>query len=240
MRAFILAAGLGTRLKPLTNSVPKALVKIKDKTLLEIIINKLIKSGFNKIIINVHHFANQVIDFINQNNFSAEIVISDESDKLLDTGGGLKKAAWFFDDGKPFLVHNVDILSNIDLKKMYNFHLQNNTLAALAIRKRKSTRYLLFTDDNNLCGWMNEKTGEQIKTENENCCNKFAFSGIHVIDPKIFSLMPEGDVFSIIKLYLSLISKHKLRGYVDNESFLIDCGKTENLKIAEENYKKFN
>ena len=240
MRAFILAAGLGTRLKPLTNSVPKALVKINDKTLLEILIDKLILSGFNKIIINVHHFANQVIDFINQNNFSAEIVISDESDKLLDTGGGLKKAAWFFDDGKPFLVHNVDILSNIDLKKMYNFHLQNNTLAALAIRKRKSTRYLLFTDDNNLCGWMNEKTGEQIKTENDNCCNKFAFSGIHVIDPKIFSLMPEDDVFSIIKLYLSLISKHKLRGYVDNESFWMDVGKTENLKIAEENYKKFN
>ena len=172
MRAFILAAGLGTRLKPLTNSVPKALVKINDKTLLEILIDKLILSGFNKIIINVHHFANQVIDFINQNNFSAEIVISDESDKLLDTGGGLKKAAWFFDDGKPFLVHNVDILSNIDLKKMYNFHLQNNTLAALAIRKRKSTRYLLFTDDNNLCGWMNEKTGEQIKTENDNCIQR--------------------------------------------------------------------
>ena len=240
MRAFILAAGLGTRLKPITDSVPKALVKINDKTLLEILIDKLTRSGFNKIIINVHHFAEQVIDFINQNNFNAEIVISDERNKLLDTGGGLKKTAWFFDDGKPFLVHNVDILSNINLKKMYNFHLQNNALATLAIRKRKSTRYLLFTDDNYLCGWKNENTGEQIKTENKISCNEFAFSGIHVIDPKIFPLMPEDDVFSIIKLYLSLMLKHKLRGYVDNESFWMDGGKTENLKIAEENYKKLN
>jgi len=240
MRAFILAAGVGTRLTPITNNIPKALVKIKDKTLLEILINKLTHTGFSKIIINVHHFADQVVDFIEHKSFEAEISISNEKEKLLGTGGGLKKAAWFFDDGKPFLVHNVDILSNLDLNKLYNHHLQNNPLATLAIRKRKSSRYLLFKDDNILCGWKNEKTGEQIISDRIKRFNEFAFSGIHIIDPKIFSLMPDDDVFSIIDLYLDLMETNLIRGYVDNESFWTDVGKTESLRLAEQNYKKFH
>ena len=240
MRAFILAAGLGTRLKPLTDNIPKALIKIKDKTLLEIVITKLTNSGFDKIIINVHHFAEQVIDFIEHKNFEAEISISNEKEKLLDTGGGLKNAAWFFDDGKPFLVHNVDILSDMDLSKLYNYHLQNKPLATLAIQKRKTSRYLLFTDDNILCGWMSEKTGEQIISNKIKHYNEFAFSGIHIIDPKIFSLMPGKKVFSIIDLYLSLMERHQIIGYIDNKSFWIDAGKFENIKIAEENYEIFN
>ncbi len=239
MRAFILAAGLGTRLKPITDDIPKALVKIKDKTLLEITINKLIRSGFDKIIINVHHFAGQIIDFIEEKNFDAEIVISNEKDKLLDTGGGLKKASWFFDDGKPFLVHNVDIISNIDLNKFYEFHLQSDSIASLSIRKRDSSRYLLFNDKNILCGWKNIKTGEQITIDDSTQYNEYAFNGIHIIDPKVFKLMPNDEVFSIIDFYLSIMHKEKITGYIDNKSFWLDVGKPENLKIAEENFKEF-
>ncbi len=136
MRAMILAAGLGTRLQPLTDNLPKALVKIRDKTLIEIAINNLVRNGFDKIIINVHHFAEQVINFIGQNNFDADITISDERDKLLDTGGGLKKASRFFSDGKPFLLYNVDIISNLNLKTLYQANIKSNSLATLTVSKR--------------------------------------------------------------------------------------------------------
>jgi len=145
MKAMIFAAGKGTRLQPLTNDIPKALVKVNNITLLEIIINKLKHFGFNDIIINVHHFAEQIKDFLNKNNnFGIKITISDESSLLLETGGGLKKAAWFFDDNKPFLIHNVDILSDINLSELYDFHIQSQSLATLAVMHRITSRYFLF------------------------------------------------------------------------------------------------
>jgi len=236
MRAMILAAGLGTRLQPLTDNLPKALVKIRDKTLLEIAINNLVRNGFDKIIINVHHFADQVIDFIGQNNFGADITISDERDKLLDTGGGLKKASHFFNDGNPFLLYNVDILSNLDIKTLYQANLKSNSIATLTVRDRESSRYLLFNSENILCGWKNTKTGELISSCKIDLLHEFAFSGIHIINPEVFSLMPDDDVFSMIDLYLDIMRDNKIIAHIDNDSFWLDVGKTESLKIAEENF----
>jgi len=236
MRAMILAAGLGTRLQPLTKNLPKALVKIHDKTLLEIAINNLVKNGFDKIIINVHHFAEQVINFIGQNNFGADISISDERDKLLDTGGGLKKASQFFNDGKPFLLYNVDIISNLNLKTLYQTNIKSNSIATLIVRKRESSRYLLFNAENILCGWKNTKTGELINSCSIDLLDEFAFSGIHIINPLIFSLMPDDDVFSMIDLYLDIMKDNKIIASIDNDSFWLDVGKTESLKIADDNF----
>jgi NDP-sugar pyrophosphorylase family protein len=240
MRAMILAAGLGTRLQPLTDNLPKALVKIRDKTLLEIAINNLVKNRFDKIIINVHYFAEHVINFIEQNNFDADISISDERDKLLDTGGGLKKASRFFNDGKPFLLYNVDIISNLNLQTLYHANIKSNSIATLTVRKRESSRYLLFNSENVLCGWKNTKTGELISSCNIDMLDEFAFSGIHIIDPKIFSLMPDDDVFSMIDLYLNIMRENKIIAHIDNDSFWLDVGTSESLKIAEENYHLLN
>ena len=240
MRAMILVAGLGTRLQPLTDNLPKALVKIRDKTLLEIAINNLVRNGFDEIIINVHHFAEQVIDFIKQNDFGVDITISNESDKLLDTGGGLKKASQFFKDGKPFLLYNVDIISDLNLQSVYQANIKSNFIAALTVRKRESSRYLLFNSENILCGWKNTKTGELISSCNIELLEEFAFSGIHIINPEIFSLMPDVNVFSMIDLYLDIMRDNKIIAHIDNDSFWLDVGKTESLKIAEENYHLLN
>ena len=233
MKAMILAAGLGTRLKPLTDSIPKALIKIKGKTLLEIALNNLIKSGFNNIIINVHHHSEQIIQFLDKNKFDADITISDETDKLLDTAGGLKKAKLFFDDNSPFLVYNVDIISNLDLKKLYTFHTETSAIATLVVRKRESGRYLLFNSKNILCGWRNAKSGETKLIRSDKLQYEFAFSGIQVLDPKILSLMPDDNVFSLIDLYLNVGSKHNISAFIDDESYWLDVGNPENLKAAE-------
>lgn len=235
MRAFILAAGLGTRLQPLTNSKPKALIEINGKTLLEIAITRLIDSGFDKIIVNIHHFADQIIQFLKEkNNFGIDIAISNERKLLLDTGGGLKKTSWFFDDGEPFLVHNVDILSDIDLTQLFNFHLGTSSIATLAVQKRNSSRYFLFDEKKNLCGWQNIKTGE-IKSAREPIGNlsQLAFSGIHVVDPKIFPLMPDENVFSIVEFYLSIASFNRITYFDHTDSQFLDLGKKENLHEAE-------
>ena len=153
MKAMIFAAGMGTRLKPLTDSIPKALIPVGGIPLLEHVILKVKAAGFSDIIINVHHFHNQIIDFLQtKNNFDINIAISDERNQLLETGGGLKKAQWFLDDKAPFLVHNVDILSNVDLKTLYEQHLQNAALATLVVSQRESMRYFLFDEQHNLKG----------------------------------------------------------------------------------------
>lgn len=239
MKAMIFAAGLGTRLQPDTNNLPKALVKINDKTLLEIAIENLTRNGFNEIIINVHHFAGQVINFINSHSFNADLHISDESDSLLDTGGGLKKVAWFFKNHNPFLLYNVDILSNLDLKKFYNHTLKSNCIASLAVRKRKSDRFLLFDDNNFLCGWKNIKTGQIIKKKPGTNLTELAFSGIHFVNPKIFDLMPDKEIFSMIDLYLEIMEEQKIEGYVENNSLWMDVGRLESLKSAKQIYNKF-
>lgn len=235
MRAMILAAGLGTRLKPLTDSTPKALVKIKGHTLIELQIKKLKAEGFDQIIINVHHFGDKIKEFLRVNNFfDCSIEISDESEKLLDTGGGLKKAVYFFSDGKPFLVYNVDILSNINLKKLFNYHLSSSSIATLAVQNRTSSRKFLFNKDNALCGWKNENTGEQIiARETHTQPLPFSFSGIQIVDPKIFRYSPDKDVFSLVELYLAAAKTEKIIGYEQNKDEWIDLGKIENLNEAE-------
>jgi NDP-sugar pyrophosphorylase family protein len=238
MKALIFAAGLGTRLKPLTDNLPKALVPIAGKPLLEHIILKLKASGFNEIIVNVHHFPDQIIDFLKANgNFGIRIEVSDERDFLLDTGGGLKKAAWFFDDGKPFLVHNVDILSNIDLPALYNEHLMTNSIATLVVSTRETFRYLLFDKNMRLNGWINEMTGETKPTKFEDISvfNKLAFSGIQVLSPEVFGLMQNPELkFPIMDFYLFNAGTQLITGYVPFCYKMLDVGKLNVLDDAEQ------
>lgn len=235
MKAMIFAAGLGTRLKPITNDRPKALAEVHGTPLLEIIIRRLINYGFDEIIVNVHHFADRVIDFLqSKNNFGINIQISDETDELLDTGGGLKKASWFFDDNAPFLVHNVDTLTDIDLADYYDFHRRNNALATLLVRHRPGSRFFLFDDNKKLCGWENVLTKEKVIVTNPTTqLDQIAFSCLHVIHPSIFNLIDEKGCFSIIDVYLRLARSHKIMGYLSDTSYWLDVGTPEKLQRGE-------
>ena len=235
---MIFAAGLGTRLKPLTDHMPKALVPVAGKPMLEHVIGKLKSAGFDEIVINVHHFADQIIDFLKEkDNFGIRIWISDESEELLDTGGGIKKAAPYFDE--PFLVHNADILSNIDLKAMYNYHLTSSNDATLLVSPRKTIRYLLFDEGNRLQGWVNKDT---LQTKPEGLVyhpevqKEYAFGGIHVISPTLFKYMGDGwtGKFSIMDFYLRTCHEAQLGGYVKEDLQLIDIGKPDTLAKAED------
>lgn len=238
MKAIILSAGLGTRLKPLTDNIPKALIPIGGVPLLEITIRKLISSGFDEIIINTHHFGQQIVDFVvSKNYFGIHIEFSTEDDMLLDTGGAIKKASWFFNDNKPFLVHNVDILSNVDLSKLYSSHVENDSIVTLMVSDRVTTRYFLFDKESRLVGWFNNKSGE-IKPHgadiNPNLYQHLAFSGIQVLSPDIFKYMESfPDKFSIVDFHLSICSDEKLTGYVPADLKLMDAGKIDSLKEAE-------
>ncbi|MBI5217508.1 MAG: nucleotidyltransferase family protein [Bacteroidia bacterium] len=235
MKAMIFAAGLGTRLKPLTDAKPKALIEINGIPLLEIVINKLISYGFNKIIINVHHFPYHIIDFLKKKkNFNIHIEISDESGQLLDTGGGLRKACWFLQDKHPVLIHNVDVFSDIDLTNLYEAHINSGALATLAVRSRRSSRYFLFDEDLTLCGWENVKTGDREITKFTGAeLTPMAFSGIQILSPAFFDNITENGVFSIVATYLRLSANHKIHAYIHDNSFWLDLGKPENLKKAE-------
>ena len=234
---MIFAAGLGTRLKPITDNLPKALLPIAGKPLLEHLILKLKDSGFDEIIVNVHHFPDRIIDFLKEkNNFSIRIEVSDEREMLLDTGGGIRNAAWFFDDGKPFLVHNVDILSNVDLKALYHQHLRTNSLATLVVSKRDTFRYLLFNDDLRLNGWINEKTGvtKPQDLKRIDFYNKLAFAGIQVLSPNVFDLMKNRDAkFPIMDFYLSNMKNEVISGFVPDNFRMMDVGKLDVLEEAE-------
>ena len=234
---MIFAAGLGTRLKPITDSIPKALVPINGKPLLQLVIEKLKSAGFNEIIINVHHFPDQIIDFLKENNnFGIRIEVSDEQDELLDTGGGIRKAAWFFDDGNPFLVHNVDILSTVDLQELYQQHLRSNSLATLVVSKRDTFRYLLFDDNLRLNGWINEKTGETkpFNLKKIEWYNRLAFSGIQILSPQVFELMKTMEVkFPIMDFYLSNAANQMISCFVPNNFKMLDVGKLDVLDEAE-------
>lgn len=236
MKAMIFAAGRGTRLKPLTDKLPKALVSVGGKPLLQHTVEKLKQSGFDEIIINVHHFADQIIEFVLSNNsFDINIEFSEESE-LLDTGGGIKKASYFFNDSKPFLVHNVDVLSNINLNELYLFHKKSKSVATLACSPRQTSRYLLFNENNMLRGWINKSNGQTKSTvPNFNPANykELAFSGIHVLNPSILKAMNEfPDKFSVIDFYLSLCNHKPINAFIPSESRMIDVGKPESLKEA--------
>lgn len=245
MKAMIFAAGLGTRLKPLTDNMPKALVPVAGIPMLERVILRLKESGFDDITVNIHHFGQQVIDFLNtHNNFGIQIHISDERDLLLDTGGAIHKARPFLDGNEPFLVHNADILTDMDLRAFYQHHLGSNAEASLLVSKRNTSRYLLFDQHYQLKGWTNKNTGE-IKPEGLEYKNgqsyiEMAFGGIHVISPSLFRLM-ENDrwqgKFSIIPFYLSACQTSRILGYPLQDVHWFDIGKPETLAIAESFYQ---
>ena len=240
MKAMIFAAGLGTRLKPLTDHMPKALVPVAGRPMLEHVILKLKAAGFNELVINIHHFGEQILDCLRANqNFGLTIHISDERDCLLDTGGGIRKAEPFFRGNEPFLVHNVDILSDTDLKALYEYHRQSGNDATLLASRRKTVRYLLFDDEKRLCGWINKDT-LQTKPEgfayNPEHHHEYAFSGIHVISPSLFHYMDERwtGKFSIMDFYLQTCREARIRGRLTDTLSLIDIGKPETLTQAEE------
>jgi len=235
MKAMILAAGLGTRLRPLTESIPKALIEVHDRPMLEIIILRLKKFGFEDIIVNIHHHHDQIIDFLNaKKNFGINIQISDENEQVLDTGGGIKKASWFLDGPEPFLVHNVDVISDIDLRAIYDFHVRHRPLATLAVKDKKSARSLLFDASYKLCGWENAETGESkiIHGVKQNDLVRIGFCGIHVIDPEIFKHFGSEKVFSIITTYMNLVESNIIYGYPVEENLWIDIGSFEQLQYA--------
>ena len=238
MRAMILAAGLGTRLLPLTNDRPKALVEVAGHTLLEITLRRLVEFGIREVIVNVHHFADMVADYLKKNgNFGLRIEISRE-ETLLDTGGGLKKAAWFFledssDPDQPFLVHNVDVISTIDLQGVAQFHRENQALATLAVQDRETSRHLLFDEQNQLCGRRagRDQAPEMVRPSPQ--AQPLAFSGVHVISPRLLSKMTEVGPFSIITFYLRLAGGgEKILAFRADEYYWRDLGKPENVAQA--------
>jgi NDP-sugar pyrophosphorylase family protein len=257
MKAMILAAGLGTRFKPWTDQHPKALAIINGKTLLERNIHYLQQFGIFDVLVNVHHFAEQIIDAVETNDaWGSRITISDEIDEVLETGGGLKKAAWFLSDA-PFALMNADILTDLDLGTAISFHERLSPLATVAVTNRASSRYFLFDGEDRLRGWRNIKTGEERLagdaprksrpgSDEENLrggssvsekpsfpLSEKAFSGIHIISPEIFPLIKQQGKFSMVELYLQLAATHKILGFDHSGSKLVDVGRPESVAVAE-------
>jgi NDP-sugar pyrophosphorylase family protein len=229
--AMLFAAGLGSRLKPFTDFHPKAMALVNGKPLLQHNLEYLKKHGFEKVIINVHHFANQIIDFVNNHHFGMEIIISHEQDEVLETGGGLLKVKEYLQNS-PFLVMNVDILTDLDLRKLIDFYNEKVALGVLAVSDRKSSRKLFFDVDEKLVGWKNFSNDETIGRISENC-KALAFSGIHVLNPKIFELITETGKFSIMQSYMRLMSNYNFIGFDHTGGKLIDVGKPESIEKAE-------
>ena len=241
---MIFAAGLGTRLKPLTDTMPKALVRVGGEPLIKRVIENLKDAGVDRIVVNVHHFAQQIIDYLSANsNFGVDIRISNETAGLLETGGGIKKAAPLFSSSAPILIHNVDILSNVDLHKFYAIAAESEADgkktvdAVLLVSWRKTKRYLLFSEDMRLMGWTNIETGE-VKSPYPNLnpkeCRMYAFAGIHAISPRLLPLMDKfPDKFGIIDFYLNECAEHNIIGYMKDDLKLMDIGKLDTLAQAE-------
>ena len=243
MKAMILAAGLGTRLRPLTDNRPKALVEVSGRTLLEITLSRLRRFGVREVIINVHHFADMVVDCLKKNdNFGMRIEVSRE-EELLDTGGGLKKAAWFFLENsssldEPFILHNVDVISTIDLRRMVQFHTERQALATLAVQDRETSRYLLFDEQLQLCGRRagRDQTPELVRPAQQ--VQAWAFSGIHVVSPRLLEMIIEEGAFSIITSYLRLAALgENILGFRADKYYWRDLGRAENLAQAEDDLK---
>lgn len=237
MKAMIFAAGLGTRLKPFTENHPKALAIVNGKPLLQRNIEYLKSYGIDEVVINVHHFADQIIEFLEENNyFGIEITISDETDQVLETGGGLVKAKTNFDED--FLVMNVDILTDLHLTNFIKAHQENKALATLAVSDRNSSRKLYFNDKNELKGWRNLKTEEEIKAvDSLDDLNDLAFSGIHVINPALFDKITETGKFSIMKVYMNWMKTESIIGFDHSGGILIDVGRPESVLEAEQYFK---
>ncbi|MBQ0160296.1 MAG: nucleotidyltransferase family protein [Bacteroidales bacterium] len=235
MQAFILAAGLGTRLKPITDNRPKALVEVQGITLLQHTIDNLKRQGISHIVVNVHHHAAMVKEFILNHSWGIPVVISDESDLLLDTGGGLKKAAPLFLENEPILIHNVDILSRTNFAELLNHHTDSMSLATLVTSQRKTSRYLLFHNQQ-LMGWNNQKTDEFLWVNDRvDIYQELAFDGIALIEPHLIDLLPAADhPYSIIPAYLKIAKKHRISYFEIPQEDWIDVGKHETLNQAQQ------
>ena len=233
-KAIIFSAGLGTRFKPWTDSHPKALAIVNGKPLLQRNIEYLQQYGITDVVVNIHHFPDQIVAAINQNKgWGSNIVISDESDIVLETGGGLVKARKLLDGDRPFLSLNVDILTNLDLNKLMAFHQQHKPLVTFGVTNRRSSRVLLFDDDNRLCGWKNINTGEtKISIDKPGLIEK-AYSCVVIYEPKIFGLIRQSGKFSIMDTYLDLAAEHVILGYDHSGDKLVDVGKPESVAVAE-------
>ena len=243
-QAMILAAGLGTRLKPLTDTMPKALVPVCGTPLLDINIRRLQQQGYDRFVVNIHHFAQQIRDYVALQDYAPQVLFSDETGQLLETGGGLKKAQQLFRDDEPILIHNVDILDNVDYEHFSRQHLPDED-AVLLVSRRKTQRYLLFDNAMHLMGWTNVATGE-VKSPYEYVrrtglsqhgepLNMFAFSGIHSFSPRLFALMDRFPArFSIIDFYLSVCHRSHIVGLVKDDLRLLDVGKLDTLEQAEQ------
>lgn len=247
--AMIFAAGLGTRLKPYTDHCPKAMVEVAGRPMIAHQLEKLHKAGFNRVVINVHHYAEQIIDYVNANNgFGLDVAFSDERGQLLDTGGGIRKALPLFAPDSPILIHNVDIFSNADLEALYESHMNESADASLLVSERNTSRYFVFDDKDNLVGWKNLQTGEvrtsceelkpalECLTADDEHYRLRAFSGIHVISPTLFPLLEQqSEVFSITNFYWQNSPQRHIRGIEAPKGFQwVDAGKPEALKKAEE------
>ena len=241
---MILAAGLGTRLRPLTDTMPKALVPVSGRPLLDIVIQRLTDAGYDRFVVNVHHFAQQIVDYVRQQDYAPLVHFSDETEQLLETGGALKKAQHLFRDNEPILIHNVDILDNVDYGWLARQH-QADEDALLLVSRRKTKRYLLFDNAMRLMGWKNIETGE-IKSPYEYVrrtglsqhgeeLNMFAFSGIHSFSPQLFPLMDRfPDRFPVIDFYLSICHRSHIVGLVKDDLQVLDVGKLDSLDKAEQ------
>ena len=243
MKAMVLAAGLGTRLRPLTDTRPKALVEINGRSLLEITLTRLKQFGVRDVIINVHHFADMVVEYLKaHDNFGMHIEVSRE-EVLLDTGGGLKKAAWFFlqdpaEVDEPFLLHNVDVISTIDFREMLDFHKSGKALATLAVQDRETSRHLLFNEENRLCGRRSGKDGKQEIVRASSDLRARAFCGIHVISPRLLTMIRKDGVFSIIDTYLHLAGGgEKILAFNADRYYWRDLGRPNDLKQAAKELK---
>jgi MurNAc alpha-1-phosphate uridylyltransferase len=234
MQAMILAAGLGTRLKPVTDTKPKALVEVGGVPMLELTIRYLKKFGTKKIVINLHHFPEQIMTFLKEkDNFGLEIIFSDESGALLDTGGAIKKARPLLDPSSPFILMAVDILTDLDLNAMIAFHNANKPLVTIAVKDRPTSRSLLFNNKMLLEGWRNNQTGELKGLETERNSIALGFSVIHIIDPAIFKLIYEEGAFSIIDIYLRLMKQYSILGFRHDHNSWLEFGKIQNIRELE-------
>jgi NDP-sugar pyrophosphorylase family protein len=239
MKAMILAAGLGTRLRPLTNDKPKALVPFMGVPLLEIIIQKMLDAGIDSIVVNIHHYAQQVIAFMESRNYYDDrVILSDEGDMLMDTGGGVLKARPYLEDDQPFVLYNVDVYTNLDIKKLYAHHLENNALITLAVTGRQTSRSLLFDQDGYLAGWEHNQTGERkVVRDSPGTLQAYANSCVHVLDQDFFKYNRLKGIVSLTDIYLDLATEHNIARFVHNEDFWYNLGLLESFREAEQELK---
>jgi NDP-sugar pyrophosphorylase family protein len=234
MNAMIFAAGLGTRFKPWTDSHPKALALVNGKPLLQHNIKYLQQYGITNVVVNVHHFPDQIIEAVKKNKgWGSNIMISDESNEVLETGGGLLKAKGLLQDGQPFITLNADFLTNLDINALLAFHKNKKALISFGVTNRKTSRYFLFDEENRLCGWRNTSTGEEKISIPKKGLKEMAYSCVVIFQPEIFELVPQRGKFSLVETYLSLAAQYPIYGYDHSGDKLVDVGKPESVAIAE-------